>query len=303
MKLHANATLSLNQRRAADESTRRVGRWRRSREVSGPPPASGRALPLEGEVGLLDRSSAAQRGWNRPPRSGRGDLRPAAPAPHRRRDRRLLEMRCRPSGGCSTGRAGPLALARRLERRTATSASARASCVQCRRQEARADRWGRALGPQSVKHLAPRAAWGAGGSSSTSAIDDATRLAYAEVLSTKGDERGRLPRRAPPSTPPAGQRRAGDDRQRLGLHPARPFAISPAAARAKGTSAPAPTAPDQRQGRALHPDDARWLGLWGDLPSQPWSAPELWRGGFGATTSGRPHGSSAEGHRQLDSLS
>jgi transposase InsO family protein len=72
MKLHANAALCLNQRRRL---TRRINEegWSSARaadahEVSGPTARKwSRRHRSEGEAGLLDRSSAAHRVWNRTP--------------------------------------------------------------------------------------------------------------------------------------------------------------------------------------------------------------------------------------------
>ena len=82
----------------------------------------------------------------------------------------------------------------------------------------------------------------------------------------EGDDRGRL--LAPGafgSSPPRRQGRGGDHRQRLGLR----SAIHAIACRALGLKhlRTRPYRPaNQRQGRALHPHDARRLGLRGDLP-------------------------------------
>ena len=93
-------------------------------------------------------------------------------------------------------------------------------------------------------------------------VDDATRLAYVEVLDDeKGRDRDRLP-------PPRGRllrrlrhpRRARDDRQRLRLPLDRPRARLPRA-RAPPPPHPALPAAHQRQSRTLHPHPARRLGL------------------------------------------
>jgi transposase len=94
-------------------------------------------------------------------------------------------------------------------------------------------------------------------------VDDATRLAYVEVL---GDEKAataigflRLLRR------PRHRGRAADDRQRLRLSLDRPLARVQGARDPPHPHPPLPAA-HQRQGRALHPHDARRLGLRRDLP-------------------------------------
>ena len=59
-----------------------------------------------------------------------------------------------------------------------------------------------------------------------------------------------------------------------------------------------PYAPaDQRQGRALHPHDARWLGLRSHLPQLRRANREPSRAGYGATTSGDHTAPLAEGRR------
>jgi transposase len=98
------------------------------------------------------------------------------------------------------------------------------------------------------------------------AIDDATRLAYVEVLE---DER------APTAVafwasasilrPLRDQGRARDQRQRLLLPRQAARALLPNARYPPPLHPPLPS-PDQRQSGALHPHHARRLGLWGDLP-------------------------------------
>src|SRR5262249_47355918 len=55
--------------------------------------------------------------------------------------------------------------------------------------------------------------------------------------------------------------RAGDDRQRLAVYLGDP-PPDPARARPSPPSHPALPPPDQRQGRALHPDDVARMGIW-----------------------------------------
>jgi hypothetical protein len=96
------------------------------------------------------------------------------------------------------------------------------------------------------------------------AIDDATRLAYAEVLTD-----GRIPApRAAVLCRLRDHRRTRDDRQRLGLHLNHARPRLPRARRSPSAHPAAATA-NQRKGRALHPHHARRLGLRRDLPRQP----------------------------------
>ena len=101
------------------------------------------------------------------------------------------------------------------------------------------------------------------------AIDDATRLAYVEVLDRReGDHRRRVPApRDQALRELRDHRRAADDRQRLALP------LSHARDRLPDPRHPSPTNPslppsDQRQSRTLHPHHARRLGLRRDLPRQ-----------------------------------
>jgi len=100
-------------------------------------------------------------------------------------------------------------------------------------------------------------------------VDDATRLAYVEVhADEKGDHGRGLPQALNCLLPPTRHhRRAGDDRQRLGLplHPARHRLPRP---RNPPHPHPALPAPHQRQSRALHPHPAGRLGLRRDLRLQ-----------------------------------
>ena len=98
------------------------------------------------------------------------------------------------------------------------------------------------------------------------AIDDCTRLAYAEALPDERASTAIASRcRVPP--PPRHPRRAPDHRQRRprSLHDPRARLPRP------GHPAPAhppPSPPDQRQSRTLHPHHARRLGLRRALPQQ-----------------------------------
>ena len=99
-------------------------------------------------------------------------------------------------------------------------------------------------------------------------VDDRSRVAYvAHVANESGRSAAGRPCRA--AAVFAAERdpdRAGPDRQRLGLTPSR-LRAGPAIGAA--TSAPGPSAPDQRQGRAVHPDPARpRVGLRTAVPDQ-----------------------------------
>jgi hypothetical protein len=100
-------------------------------------------------------------------------------------------------------------------------------------------------------------------------VDDATRLAYVEVLPDERAttavgflHRGRLLRRA------RRQRRAGDERQRPLLPIHDPRVRLPRDGTASPAHPPLPTA-HQRQGGAIHPHAARRLGLRRDLQLKP----------------------------------
>ena len=92
-------------------------------------------------------------------------------------------------------------------------------------------------------------------------VDDATRLAYVEILP---DERGETAadylRRALAWFAAWGQSRAGDERRRLLLPIGGSPCGLPGARPAPSVHAPLPPA-HQRQGRALHPDAAQGVGL------------------------------------------
>ena len=102
------------------------------------------------------------------------------------------------------------------------------------------------------------------------AIDDATRLAYVEVLA---DEKaitaiGFVRRRGAALRRLRHHRRAAAHRQRLRLPLHDPRDRVPSARNPPPPHPPLP-APNQRQGRAVHPHDARRLGLRRDLPLKP----------------------------------
>jgi transposase len=100
------------------------------------------------------------------------------------------------------------------------------------------------------------------------AIDDATRLAYAEVLDDeKATTAVAFLRRDHVLPPTRDHRRAADHRQRLPIRLVRPRDRLPSARHPTSTNTPLPTA-NQRQSRTLHPHDPRRLGLRRDLPRQ-----------------------------------
>jgi hypothetical protein len=101
------------------------------------------------------------------------------------------------------------------------------------------------------------------------AVDDYSRLAYAEVL---GDERAHSRRLPPPRArllrPLRHPRRADPDRQRLRLPRHHPRPRLPSTRHPPPTHPPAPPT-DKRQSRALHPHAPRRLGLRPDLRLKP----------------------------------
>ena len=154
------------------------------------------------------RSSAAAAAPERP-----GDR---APAGHAGLDGRRHPA---PSRARQAGRARAQAAGRALPARTAGRAAPH------RHQEARADRGGRPsdhrrAGDAGYRTTARRdRKRGAGWEAVHVGIDDASRLAYSEVLAGRAqDQRGAVPRaRGRLVRPPGRHGRAGHDRQRLGL--------------------------------------------------------------------------------------
>jgi hypothetical protein len=116
-------------------------------------------------------------------------------------------------------------------------------------------------------------------------VDDATRLAYAEV---RPDER------TPTVIGFLGRARAfyrshGIEVERLMTDNGSAYRSAPPRLQGDGhPSYPHPALPtsDQRQGRALHQDDARGVGLRGGLRLIPPRAPQASRGDWSATTTG-----------------
>jgi transposase len=283
MKLHANAALSLRQRErmvsrvveegwsitkaamAAEVSEQTCSKWvHRYRQ--------------EGEAGLVDRSSAPQHVANRTDE----DVIQVIAALRRLRftGPEISELLDRPLstvsgilGRIGMGRLGRLGLepANRYERQRAGElihvdvkklgrihggAGKRVTGVKRNPLRTRVDGSGvnRKIIGWDYVHVA---------------IDDATRLAYAEVLPDEKattaiaflgravaffSRHGMIVQRA-------------DHRQRLGLPLDRPRDRLPHAGHPPPTHTPLPAA-DQRQSRALHPDHARRLGLRRDLRLQ-----------------------------------
>ena len=207
------------------------------------------------ELGLLDRSSAPRLVANRTDRGARSQV-IAALRRLRFTGPEIAEVLGRPLSTVSgiltrigMGRLGRLGLepAERYERAAAGRADPH------RRQEARPHPGRRG----QARHAADCASTTTGVRPTAAgrrrrtvgweyvhiAIDDATRLAYAEVLTDeKATHRDRVPApRGRVLRPLRHHRRARADRQRLGL-PLRPSTRSPAARWASATSAPAPAA-------------------------------------------------------------
>ena len=222
----------------------------------------------EGEAGLCGPQLGAARGPRPHPRGPRrGDRRPAAGADDRRRDRRV------PGDGAlhGLGRARPDRPrqaqppgAPRAAQPLRAQAPRRADPH--RRQEAGADR--NAAPGTGCTGKRTTHAGGAGWEFVHVCVDDATRLAYVEVL---GDEKattaiGFLRRALAFYARPRDRRSSRLMTDNGSAYRSIAHAL---ACRALGhpphPHPPLPAA-HQRQGRALHPHDARRLGLRGDLP-------------------------------------
>jgi transposase InsO family protein len=194
MKLHANAALTLNHRRRLARRVSEQG-WSLARaagaqEVSGPTARKwARRYRSEGEAGLLDRSSAANRVWNRTP-----DDRIAAIYALRRlrftgaEIAELLEMPVTTVSGILTkvglGRLGRLGLEppRRYERQR-PGELIHVDVKKLGRISARGAGHRVTGNRRSQFKVGPRRLGGTGWEFVHVAVDDATRLAYAEVLS------------------------------------------------------------------------------------------------------------------------
>ena len=283
MKLHANAALSLRQRErmvlrvieqgwplakaaeAAEVSGRTCSKW-----VS--------RFRAEGEAGLLDRSSAPNRVANRTEENTLQAI--AALRRLRFTGAEISELLNQPLSTVSgiltrigMGRLGRLGLepARRYEReRPGELIHIDVKKLGCIRGGAGKRMTGRPHYTPRVTDRAGRRRRTAGWDYVHIAIDDCTRLAYAEVLS---DEKA--------STAIAFLTRAVAFYRRHGITVERLLtdngsayraAIHALACKALGirhlrNPAPAPT--DKRKGRALHPHHARQLGLRRALRQQP----------------------------------
>ncbi len=234
----------------------------------------------EGEAGLVDRSSAPQSVPHRTPRGARrGDRRAAAAADDRaRRSRSVWRWRSRPSRRCccASGWASSRGWSR-PSHRTATSAATRASCCTSTSRSSAGSSGGaghrvtgkRRGNPTKRQRRRPARAPGRLGVRAR-----LRRRRHAPGLRRgprrrEGHHRGRVP--APRDRvlrPPRHQRRARDDRQRLGLPLHDPRLRLPRARRPPPAH-PALPAAHQRQGRTLHPHPARRLGLRRDLRLKP----------------------------------
>jgi transposase len=284
MDLHANAALSLNERRllarrvveerwtltkaaaAAEVSVRCARKWVRRYRA-------------EGELGLLDRSSAPARVANRTPED-----RVQAIACLRRlrftgpEIAETLGMALSTVSGILTriglGRLGRLGLepARRYER-ARPGELVHVDVKKLGRIQGGA---GKRVRDGLRQHYTPRFTdrhgkrrKAVGWEFVHIAIDDCSRLAYAEVLP---DEKATtaiafLRRAAAFFKAPRHQSRAGAHRQRVPLPLDRARDRLPRARRPPPAHPPLPT-PDQRQSRAVHPHPALGLGLRRHLPHE-----------------------------------
>ena len=307
MRLHANARLGPRGRQVMVE--RVLAGWpaREAAEaagVSARPVASG-SLATDAKARSVCTTGPRSPTASRPARARAcpGDLRPSAGALQRPPDRRdAWQCRTRPSRRCSSARgwvaSGVLATepANRYQRDAAGRADPH------RRQEARAH-LGRRRPPghrsQALHRPAHRRRRRArdvvGWECVHVAIDDATRLAYAEVLA---DETARRASASSSGRSPSIARH-GIAVERLMTDNGAPTSAAHAAglSRLGLASHPHPTlpAPDQRQGRAVHPHDARRVGLRGHLPIIGRAHRAPWRGFLIRYNHHRPH--SALGHR------
>ena len=144
-----------------------------------------------------------------------------------------------------------------------------------RQQEARPDC--RPRPPRHRRPVRPPPRRGLGWEYLHVAIDDASRLAYTELLP---DERGpslrRLPRpRRRLVREPRRPDRAGHDRQRFRLHQEPRVPGDPRRARRPPRDHPALLAAHQRQGRALHPDRAANGSMASPTPAPPSAATDM----------------------------
>ena len=306
MKLHANAALSLNKRRALVQRVVDEG-WSLTKaaeaaevseptaaQVGRPLPGRGRGRPARPPLGGPRRPQPHPRG----PRSG--DLRPAPPADDRRRDRRG------PRDGRDHGLGDPHPLGPRPARapgdgaRPPLRALASGRARPHRRQEARRIEGGAGhrvarppapLQPDPHRRGRGRRRTRSAGSSSTSA----STTPPASPTSRCSPTRGRPPRSASCAgrvallPPPRGRGRGGDDRQRLRLSLGGARDRLPGA-RDPSTCAPAPTARRPTARPSASSARCSAAGPTARSTAAPPSAPPRSRAGYGATTSGDKHG-------------
>ena len=226
---------------------------------------------------------------HRTPRGSRATDRVVAPFAHDRGgDRDGLGMPVSTVSAVLTRIAGQAFAAGAARAAQSLSARSAGRAGSHRRQEARPYRGAghRVTGDAPARRHAPHAAAarGAGWEFVHVCVDDATRLAYVEVLA---DEKA--------TTAVAFLRRAVAFYARHGVTVERVMTdngsayVSTVHALACRLCAPPPAHPalpaaDQRQGRALHPHHARRLGLRRDLRRQPQNAPQPLTAGYGPTT-------------------
>ena len=285
MKLHANAALSLNKRRRAVSSGSSSSEWTLTKAAAAAEVSVRCARKwvaryrAEGELGLLDRSSAPRSVANRTDEQrDPGDRRVAAAAVHRPGDRRgARDGRSRRSRGSSRGsgwassggwvssppqryeRARPGELIHidvkklgRIDggagnRVTAASAATTAPTTDHGRH-----RRGQSAGSSCTSPSTTPPAWPTPRSSPTRRPPPRSRSCAAPIAFF--DRHGITVERAA-------------HRQRLGLPLHRPRDRLPRPGHPPPAHPPLPP-PDQRQGRTLHPHHARRLGLRRDLPQQ-----------------------------------
>ena len=279
MKIHGNAALSLNKRRllvhrVVDEDWS-LTKAAEAAEVSEPTARKWVVrYRAEGELGLLDRPSAAHRVHNRTPEDRIEAIRAL------RRLRFTAAEIAEILGMAETTVSGILT-------RTGLGRLGRVGLEPPRRYERSrpgellhvdVKKLGRIEGGMGKRITGRQRHWGptrtdrAGVRRKTVGwefvhvcVDDATRLAYVEVLA---DERARTARLPSPRgallRPPRDRGRARAHRQWLGLRLGRPRDRLPDAWHPPPED-PALPAADQRQGRALHPHAARRVGLRGHL--------------------------------------
>ena len=276
MKLHGNAALSLKKRgcsrarRRAGLVARRGGRGRRGERAHCPQVGRAATAP-RASAGCSTAPPPRTRVHNRTDETHRGDRRAAAAALHRARDRRAARVwRARRCPPCSPGSGW---------------ASSRASSRPSRSAATRESRAGELL-HIDVKKLG-RIQGGAGHRVTGKRQHEPRRTDARRAGGAAGrlGVRARLRRRRQPAGLRRGaRRRAGDTRDRVpaprlafyrahgvsvervmtdngSAYVSAVFGLACRAARHQALPHPALSTADQRQGRALHPHDARRVGI------------------------------------------